>query len=338
MVACAGAPTHDDPAAAVRRTAAVASRASGIIGGLPSRAPPVPMNPASGPTPSPSPRPAARARATGCAALALALACAAPLPAAAVERPLWEVGAGGLVGSFEAWPAAAERSTVGLLYPWFVYRGEVLRVQDGSVTARLVDRRRFVFDMSFDAAPAARSRDTGARAGMPGIGWLLEAGPRLRMRLDDPADRDERWFGSLSARAAVSIDGGVTARGFVVAPSVDYLNRKLLGTRLTLNASLAAEFATADYTDHLYGVEPRYATAARPAYDARGGYLGTRLYGSAQYRWNETVTLFAFVDAGLYGGAANRASPLFERSRGGSAGVGLAFTLARSATRVTVSD
>lgn len=259
-------------------------------------------------------------------------------PASAIERPLWELGAGGLVGRFEAWPASAERSTVGLLYPWFVYRGEILRVQDGGVTARLVDRTRFVFDASFDATPGARARDTGARAGMPAVGWLLEAGPRLRLRLDDPADRDERWFASLSLRAAISVDGGVEPRGFVAAPSLDYLNRKLMGTRLTLNASVAAEFATADYVDHLYGVAPRYATATRPAYEARSGYVGTRLFASAQYRWNETVTVFGFVDGGLYGGAANRASPLYQQDRGASVGVGVAFTLMRSATRVTVSD
>ena len=306
---------------------------------------PAAARPPTSPTPSPAVSPRALpvaasrgARRTRAAVAIAALVGALPVPGAAIERPLWELGAGGLIGRFEAWPAGAERRTLGLLYPWFVYRGDVLRVQDGSVTARLVDRRRFVLDMSFDAAPSAAATDVGARAGMPGLGWLLEAGPRLRMRLDDPADRDERWFASLSARAAISIDGGVTARGVLVAPSVDYLNRKLLGTRLTLNASLAAEFATADYTEPLYGVAPAYATPTRPAYEARGGYVGTRLYGAAQYRWSETVTLFAFVDAGLYDRAANRSSPLFERTRGGSAGVGLAFTLARSATRVTVSD
>lgn len=269
------------------------------------------------------------------AALALLLAVA---PAGAVERPLWEAGVGAVGGSFESWPASSERTALALVVPWFVYRGEVLRVQDGSVTARVVDLRRLVLDLGVDAAPAPRDRDGGVREGMPKLGWMLEAGPRLRWRLDDPDSLDERWFASVAARAALSVRGGARPRGGVVSPSLDYLNRQAMGGRFTLSASLAAEFATSSYARYYYDVPEAYATATRPAYAARAGYLGTRLYASMQYRIDRTFSVYAFLDGGLYRGAANEDSPLAGRERGVSAGIGVIATLGRSDRLVTVPD
>ena len=267
-----------------------------------------------------------------------ALSLLASTQAVAVERPLWEVGVGAVGGSFEAWPASADRTSLGLVVPWFVYRGEILRVQEGSVTARLFDARRLVLDLGFDASPAPRSQDGSARDGMPKLGWMLEAGPRIRWRLNDPDSLDERWFASLNARAALSVRGGAQPRGGVISPSLDYLNRQALGGRFTMSASLAPEFATSSYARYYYDVPAGHATATRPAYGARSGYLGIRLYASMQYRLNDTFSVYAFFDGGLYRGAANRHSPLFEREQGFSAGIGVIATLKQSQRRVQVPD
>jgi outer membrane scaffolding protein for murein synthesis (MipA/OmpV family) len=54
----------------------------------------------------------------------------------------------------------------------------------------------------------------------------------------------------------------------------------------------------------------------------------TGLFGT--YRVNPDVRVFGFVRLDSYAENANRDSPLFEKNAGVSAGVGLAWTLARS--------
>jgi outer membrane scaffolding protein for murein synthesis (MipA/OmpV family) len=58
----------------------------------------------------------------------------------------------------------------------------------------------------------------------------------------------------------------------------------------------------------------------------RTGVFGT-------YRINPDVRVFGFVRLDSYAGNANKDSPLFRKDVGASAGVGLAWTLARSIRR-----
>ena len=57
----------------------------------------------------------------------------------------------------------------------------------------------------------------------------------------------------------------------------------------------------------------------------------TGVFGTV--RVNPDVRAFAFVRLDSYAGNANRESPLFRKDVGASAGVGLAWTLARSSKR-----
>ncbi|MGQ8366550.1 MipA/OmpV family protein [Glaciecola sp. 1036] len=92
-------------------------------------------------------------------------------------QPLWEFGVAGGVGDTPNYPASSERNFIALAAPYFVYRGEILRIGDGGVRAVVVDDERWELDFSFGGAFNADSEDDSVRAGMPELDYLFEVGP-----------------------------------------------------------------------------------------------------------------------------------------------------------------
>jgi outer membrane scaffolding protein for murein synthesis (MipA/OmpV family) len=97
-----------------------------------------------------------------------------------------------------------------------------------------------------------------------------------------------------------------------------------LGRSAGITAS--ALMGNARMTDTFYGVAPAYATATRPAFDARGGLIAWRLAASGGMHLTRDWSLFAYGRIDSVDGAANRASPLVDRRVGASVGVGLSWT------------
>ena len=250
----------------------------------------------------------------------LLLACTAAQ--AAEVLPRWEAGAGAGVASTPAYSGSTDRTVRVLAFPYLIYRGERLRVDGNSADWRLVRSEKFDMDMGIAGSLPARSRDVTARAGMPDLGLLGEVGPRMRYRFDKSTEL------SVPVRAVFEFRGGVQHRGWTIEPRLT----RDLGTYFDWRVRGYAGVVLGDESvnRYFYEVAPRYATADRPAYTAKGGLMVTRfgLFGS--HDWDEDVRLSAFVRMDSYHGAANRASPLMQQSGGLSAGIGVTWTLYRS--------
>jgi outer membrane scaffolding protein for murein synthesis (MipA/OmpV family) len=96
-------------------------------------------------------------------------------------------------------------------------------------------------------------------------------------------------------------------------------------------------FATKRQHDYFYTVDPLYATAGRPAYQASGGYSGMQLTMSLSKRF-PTYWFGAFVRADWLQGAVFRDSPLVRRETTVAAGVAISWIFATSADRVARRD
>jgi outer membrane scaffolding protein for murein synthesis (MipA/OmpV family) len=266
--------------------------------------------------------------------LALPLSLLTALPAAAADGdarnlPLWEAGVGAAVFSTPAYPASSDRSTRGIALPFLLYRGKVLRADQGGIGARLVNTDRVEFDVGFAAALPAHSKDVAARRGMPDLGTLVEFGPRVKYKFADLGDAG-RVRAELSARAVIEGRGGFRRQGWTTEPRLVWEQRGD-GGRWTLETQLGAVFGDRRIHRYFYEVAPQYATADRPAYHADGGLMLVRTGVFGTLRVNPDVRVFGFVRLDSYAGNANQDSPLFEKKAGVSAGVGFAWTLARSA-------
>ena len=257
------------------------------------------------------------------------------------DAPLWELGVGAFGLYAPDYPASGEYSLNGLPFPYLIYRGDLLRLGEDA-PARLVpvDTPRFEVGLSVDAAFGADSDDNELREDLPDLDPLAEIGPELIIR-GPRFPFGDRGVGALDlalqGRAVFSVDLddlNVEYRGAVFEPLVRYRHPGLLGSGSLVFASLGPIFATERLHDYFYEVDPQFARAGRPAFDADGGYLGTTVTAGLDYELTERLRVFTGTEVGFYSGAANEDSPLFEEEVTASVFLGFAYRLFESERRV----
>jgi outer membrane scaffolding protein for murein synthesis (MipA/OmpV family) len=97
-----------------------------------------------------------------------------------------------------------------------------------------------------------------------------------------------------------------------------------------VSTGLGAVLGDQKLVDTFYRVSPAEATDTRPGYDAKSGLIALRASLFISYLVNSEIRFFSFVRLDSVNGAANYNSPLVKRDNGWAAGMGLAWTLARS--------
>jgi len=273
------------------------------------------------------------------AALPVATPAAAQQDPFATVKPKYELGAIGGVAFTPDYPASDQTHAHPLILPYLVYRGEHLYSDERGPAARLLNLRDMKFDISVSGSFPASSGDNNARNGMPDLDFIGEIGPRLEVTLARAA-RDAKIDFELPLRAAISTDlsSRIDFRGFVLAPELAYQNDDFFQTGTRFKLGIKANFATAKLADYFYQVDNAFATANRPAFDAKGGYMGSTLQFTLIRPFNERIKLIALGKLDYLGGAENRASPLFRDTFNASAGIGLVISLFVSDELVRYED
>ena len=144
-----------------------------------------------------------------------------------VEKYRWEFGVGAAALSLEAYPASSETTDRVFALPYFIYRGDTFRVEDGNLSAVAVENRRYRLDLSIGAALNVDSDDVPLRAGLPDLDFLFEIGPKLEVQLWEKLSlaerRRHRLELDLALRASFSTDfSSVSSRGYVLNTQLDY--------------------------------------------------------------------------------------------------------------------
>ncbi|MFG6416845.1 MipA/OmpV family protein [Roseateles sp. DC23W] len=243
--------------------------------------------------------------------------------------PLWELGvaAGGL--SQQAYPGSDQQARRVLALPYLVYRGKVLRAEGGSAGLRTVRTERFELDVSFAGSLSSGSESLRAREGMARLGTLVEAGPVARWFLNGRSASD-RISLELPVRGVFEARDPRRHRGMTLEPELSWQRRPQAGG-WGYGLSVGALFGDRRMGSTFYGVAPGEARPDRPAFDARAGLIAWRLGARAATHLTPDLRLFAFGRLDSLAGAANRDSALVRRTTGISYGIGLTYTLKRSA-------
>ena len=249
--------------------------------------------------------------------------------------PLWELGAGLGGATTPDYPGAAGTTTRVLPLPVVIYRGDFLRLGDGSVASgRLFESDRLELDVSLNGSFDAESDDVEARFGMPDLGFVFEVGPELEWQFAQFSEGTRRLKLELPVRAAFSYDDdGLRDRGLVFSPELEY-EHEFADGRFEWSVSLTPSFASARLQDYFFGVAPEFATPTRPAFEAEGGYLQTRLSLGLQWRSARRFAAFGVSYARL-DDSRNADSPLFRQDDGVSIGFIVVQRLWQSQRRVT---
>jgi outer membrane scaffolding protein for murein synthesis (MipA/OmpV family) len=267
--------------------------------------------------------------------LVLGVAClAAAALACAEERPLWEAGAGGFAFAQPDYRGADQGRGYVLPLPYFVYRGDRFRVDREGIRGLLFDSDRVELDISLFATPPVDSASNTVRQGMPDLDPTVEVGPVLDITLarDRPKDWDYRLRLRLPVRGVFTTGG--EGAGWVAWPHLNLdLKPNFLGGQWNLGLNAGPYFGNAKYHAYYYSVATEFATPARPAYEAHGGYSGTVLLAGLTRRFDK-VWVGGYVRYDNLSGVAFEDSPLFKQTSYWAAGIAIAYVFAESKTRV----
>jgi len=273
-----------------------------------------------------------------------------PLPAPPVEGqvtragadaadtlPLWELGVGVAGFRFDDYRGSDHTNTYVLPIPFVAYRGPILRADREGARAVLFEGRKLTVDLSLGASVPTKSRAEGARSGMPDLAGTFEIGPSFIVELWQSGDRKFKLDLRTPVREALTLERSPRAIGLTFSPNLN-LDIGGLPGRGNLGLLAGPLFADRRYHSYFYTVAPEFATAARPAYDAPGGYAGWRATAAFSRRFGDSMWFGAFVRYDDLHGAVFAPSPLVRRESTVTAGFGISWIFATSSQRVRAED
>jgi outer membrane protein len=238
--------------------------------------------------------------------------------------PLWEIGAVAIAAYQPAYPGSDQDLARARILPFGIYRGSLLRVDGNGIGLRAYRTPRVEWDVSASGSFGSAANKVRVRQGMPSIGTLAEIGPALRVNLGDlvAPGRDSRLTRlEIPVRAVFDVNDGFAHRGWTFEPRLSHT--AWTGKSFVLVVSASTLIADRALNRLYYGVDARYATVDRPAYDARAGLIATRLSASLRHRINSSLRLQYFAQLETVRGAANEASPLVRSKQDAGIGVSL---------------
>lgn len=260
-----------------------------------------------------------------------------PNTAAGAEKPLWELGAGLGLLQMPDYPGSDKNRIYLLPYPYLIYRGDILQVERDRISGRIFKTDTVLLDFSFYGQVPVKSSDNDARRGMPDLDPTFEAGPALNITLME--NRQDRYKLNLTlpARAVFSTDfTSLSHEGWVFGPRLVFEKADFIsGTGLNVGISAGPLFADRGYNSYYYSVDPAYATASRPAYDAGSGYAGSSITLGLNKGYKQLV-LNAFVSVTFLQGAVFEDSPLVKSSYSVMSGIAVSWIFLKSAKSAPV--
>ena len=254
-----------------------------------------------------------------------------------LEKPLWELGIGLGLLQIPDYRGSDENRLYLLPYPYVVYRGDILKVDEQRVSGQIFKTDRILLDFSGFGSVPVKSSNNSARAGMPDLDPTFELGLALKIKLWESKEDKFKLDVSLPVRAFFSTDfSSVSHEGWVFSPRINFVKDDLIpDSGLNLGISVGPMFADSGYHAYFYTVEPAYATAERPAYSAGGGYSGSTLTVGLGKSYEQFI-FNAFVSADFLQGASFENSPLVKRETSIMSGFSVSWIFFKSAKTVTV--
>jgi len=240
--------------------------------------------------------------------------------------PLWEVGIGAGAFSLPQYMGSDERYTYPFGFPYLIYRGKYWRLDRSGLRNRIFDSDKLSLDLSLSGGLPVKNSNK-ARVGMPDIHWTAEIGPRINWQISET----ERivWSAHFASRAAINIKGKYV--GWVTEPYLRYTYRTPVSNgNLRIKTDIGALYGSQKYHDTYYGVAPIYATATRPAYQAKAGLHSIYVKARIRYPLRDNLELFTSLQARTLSSGVVKNSPLVKSKVYTTAALGVVWVFSSS--------
>ena len=264
--------------------------------------------------------------------IAGALFCAATTAEPAAELPLWEAGIIGMNINQLAYPGSSQQVQRSFFLPYLIYRGDLLRADRGTVGLRAYKSDTLELDVGFAAALGSSETDVPVRDGMPELGTLVEAGPRLRWTISDNI-WGSRVRLDMPVRGVFDIEDSMRFSGVSIEPAL--FADVITANNLAYSFGISALFGSEKLTDRFYQVTEQFVTSVRPEFDAKPGLIALRASGAISKKFSSKWRGFGFARYETVTSAKNQHSPLVVKNAGWSVGFGVTYIWATSTQTVT---
>ena len=245
------------------------------------------------------------------------------------DKSQWELGIGLSVLDIPFYPGSSQSKTYLVPIPHLLYRSEKFEVDNG-LQATFLKTPKLRFDISADFGVPVNSEDSTARQGMPDIDLVIQIGPSLEVTLAGGRFKPSHTRLEFPVRAAIATDFRSTQHvGWIFEPRLTFETLRPHKTGFAYLLSGGLRYATEEYNDYYYAVDPEFATPARPVFDPEGGYSGLFVDAIANWRTDNFI-YFAFVRYQNLTGAEFENSPLVEQNDYFFVGAGLTWVFARN--------
>lgn len=226
-----------------------------------------------------------------------------------------------------------------LPYPYFVYRGDILKVEKERISGRIFKTERLLLDISFNGSVPVDSSKNSARQGMPDLDPTFEMGPSLNITLLENRQDHYKLTLTLPVRAAFSTDfSSVHHEGWVFHPRLNFEKADMIpGSGVNVGLSAGPMFADQGYHRYYYTVDPAFATSLRAPYAAGGGYSGSTVTVGLN-KILKPLILNAFISLDFLQGAAFEDSPLVKNKYSMMYGFTVSWVFLKSSERVQKGD
>lgn len=263
---------------------------------------------------------------------------ATAMAAHAVEKPLWEVGAGVTALAFPDYRGSDQTRNYVFPIPYVIYRGEFFKADRDGVRGILHETDNVAVHASVGASFPVDSNDNDARKGMPDLDPTVEFGPAVDLTLWRAVPAGMKLSLRLPLRFAFTVERSPEYIGWLFTPRLN-LDVNDVGGMTGWNLGLFASPAYGDSRLHryFYSVAPAYATPGRPAYDATAGYNGMEFLAALSKRFPR-FWIGGFVRYDTLAGASFVDSPLVRTRGYFAAGLAVAWIFAESSQQVNVRD
>jgi MipA family protein len=255
--------------------------------------------------------------------------------AIADQKPLWEAGAGISGLRLPVYRGSDEFKNLALPLPYFVYRGERLKLDREGGRGLLFKSDVVELDVSVGGSFPVSSNDQGARVNMPGLKATLEVGPLLIASLWRSDDKNNTFTARIPVRGVMT--SNFHGAGFIFQPQLAYDIRNLAGSQWTVGVRGGPVFQSANYAQYFYGVDQPYATATRPQYKAGSGYGGYNVLVGGSKRF-ENTWLGAFAKYDNLASATFVDSPLVKKRQYFTLGIAFSWIFGQSPEKVEADD
>jgi len=249
--------------------------------------------------------------------------------------PLWEIGAvlGG--SKMPAYKGSEGSKEYYLIFPYFVYRGDILNVDRESITGRFFKSEKLEANTSIFIDI---NDNDAARFGMPDLDpVILAVGPTIKYFFRRSATAGYDFYLDFPIRAAISgnDDFNLTYRGLQAKINLHYKNKKMFGSpKCELGIAGGIAFYNSELADYYYGVDDEYITSTRPQFDAEAGYAGASVSLDLMYNFTDWLAIRSYTRLDLLHGSSFEDSPLMNESVTTVVGLALIVSLWQSDERV----